>query len=101
MKPIEPLTAEEVAAVRVDLAKYPAMYDKLQVHEPLVYARRLLATLDVCHEAYLNTATERDMYEVAYKDMRTVVADVLARDVPPNIRTRLEAVFMDGEVTPA
>jgi hypothetical protein len=40
----EPLTPEEEAALRADLAKYPNPYKG--THDTVNYARRLLATLD-------------------------------------------------------
>jgi len=69
--------------------------------ERCVTARANLAALAeemaACREAYENNTAERDMYEIAYRDLHRVAVDVLARDLPPNIRTRLEAVVMNGD----
>ena len=60
-----------------------------------------IGQFDACDEAYTNNTEERDMYEVAYRDLRTVVKDVLNHpSLPPNLETRLRAVFENGEVLP-
>lgn len=57
MRGPKPLTPEEIEHIRHDLRKYPG---RQALHEPITYARRLLATLDAERAARPNGGRPRE-----------------------------------------